>query len=230
MDAVVGGGMVGNARTSVTAKRGLQDLEEMRRIMGASEEEEVSKCFPELELAEKPLTMEVAHCGDERFKRSRSTSAIRQFTFRNFPQLSSAEKAWKAPGKRRKAGKLGKPEVIFFGRANLGMPESWERPEKGRKVPESRKLICQVADVGAGAPSVAAALLFDGDLLLLDGGEDGEDGGEGIHLEWWLGGWRTRTAYESQGTIVVDAELGPSGVMNIEHIQRVYISNTDPGD
>ncbi|KAH6902938.1 hypothetical protein BKA70DRAFT_1515396 [Coprinopsis sp. MPI-PUGE-AT-0042] len=76
-----------------------------------------------------------------------STSAIRQFTFRNFPQLSSAEKAWKAPGKRRKAGKLGKPEVIFFGRANLGMPESRERPEKGRKVPESRKLICQVADV-----------------------------------------------------------------------------------
>ncbi|KAH6907237.1 hypothetical protein BKA70DRAFT_1223595 [Coprinopsis sp. MPI-PUGE-AT-0042] len=114
MDAVVGGGMVGNAKTSVTAKRGLQDLEEMRRrIMGASEEEEVSKCFPELELAEKRLTMEVAYCGDERFNRSRS---------------------------RRRS------------------PECCRRPPHG-----------------------------DGDLLLLGGGEDGEDGGEGIHLEWWLG-------------------------------------------
>ncbi|KAH6909193.1 hypothetical protein BKA70DRAFT_1222074 [Coprinopsis sp. MPI-PUGE-AT-0042] len=48
--------------------------------------------------------------------------------------------------------------------------------------------------VGTGAASVLGALLLDGEgeLLLLGGGEDGEDGSEGIHLDWWFGGWRRR--------------------------------------
>jgi hypothetical protein len=53
--------------------------------------------------------------------------------------------------------------------------------------------------VGTRAPRVLGLLLLngDGEFLLVGGGEDGEDGSEGIHLECWFGGWREEEKVEA---------------------------------
>jgi hypothetical protein len=51
--------------------------------------------------------------------------------------------------------------------------------------------------VGTRASRVLGLLLLngDGEFLLVGGGEDGEDGSEGIHLRWF-GGWREEEKVE----------------------------------
>lgn len=56
-------------------------------------------------------------------------------------------------------------------------------------------IMSRSSDCAVGTGAAAAGLLLldrDWELLLVGGGEDGEDGSEGIHLEWLFGGWRGR--------------------------------------